>query len=96
MIIEILRFRLSRTAEEAAFLEADKRVQTEFAYQQPGLLRRTTAKGADGIWGVVDLWRSAADADRCDGLWGQQPVTDDFRKFMDPNSVTTERFETLD
>lgn len=96
MIIEILRFRLSRGTDEAAFLEADRGVQTEFAYHQPGMLRRTTAKGPEGTWVVVDLWRSAADADRCDALWGQDPVTDKFRALIDANSVTTERYETLD
>lgn len=96
MIIEILRFQLSRGADEAAFLAADRRVQTEFAYQQPGMLRRTTAKGPDGTWVVVDLWRSAADADRCDALWGEDPVTDEFRGLIEPHSVRTERFETLD
>lgn len=96
MIVEILRFQLSRGTDEAAFLEADRRVQTEFAYQQPGMLRRTTAKGPDGTWVVVDLWRSAADAERCDSLWSQQPGTDDFRALIDPNSVTSERYETLD
>lgn len=96
MIIEILRFQLSRGTDEAAFLEADRRVQTEFAYQQPGMLRRTTAKGPDGTWVVVDLWRSAPDAERCDALWSQDPATDTFRALIDPNSVTTERYETLD
>ena len=96
MIIEVLTFRLSRGADEEAFLEADRRVQREFAYQQPGMLRRTTAKGPEGRWLVVDLWRSAADADRCDALWGQDPVTDEFRSLIEPNSVTAERFETLD
>lgn len=96
MIIEISTFKLSPGADEAAFLEADKKVQTDFAYRQPGMLRRTTAKGSDRTWVVVDLWRSQADADRCDGLWGQDPLTDEFRGFVDPNSVRNERFETLD
>jgi hypothetical protein len=59
------------------------------------MLRRTTAKGRDGTWIVIDLWRSEVDAERCEELWGQDPVTDEFRRFMDPNSVRTERFETL-
>jgi hypothetical protein len=65
-VIEIMRFRLPPGADEAAFLAADRRVQEEFAYHQPGLLRRTTARGQDGGWIVIDLWRSAADADACD------------------------------
>lgn len=96
MIVEILRFKLSPGTDEAEFLRLDKRVQTEFAYQQPGMIRRTTAKGLDGAWLVVDLWRSEADAERCDAVWGQDPLTDEFRTRMDANSVTVERFETLD
>ena len=96
MIIELLVFQLTHGADEAAFIDADKRVQTDFAYQQPGMLRRTTAKGDDGTWLVIDLWRSAEDADRCEEKWGDDPVTDEFRRFMDPNSVRTKRFGTLD
>ncbi len=96
MIVEILRFELSPGADESDFLQTDKRVQSEFAYQQPGLLRRTTAKGEDGRWVVIDLWRSEAEADRCEQLWGKDPLTEQFERFMDPGSVNVERFETLD
>jgi hypothetical protein len=64
-VIEIMRFRLAPGRDEAEFIAADRRLQQEFAYQQPGLVRRTTARGADGDWVVIDLWRSAADADAC-------------------------------
>jgi hypothetical protein len=96
MIVEILRFRLSPGSDEAGFLEADKRVQTEFAYQQPGMIRRTTARTQDGAWAVIDFWRSAADADRCDQLWGKDPISKGFTKFIEQDSATTERYETLD
>ncbi|HXQ74976.1 MAG TPA: hypothetical protein VN791_00670 [Acidimicrobiales bacterium] len=61
-MIEIMTFRLSPGADEEAFRAADGEVQSDFAYQQPGLLRRTTARGADGGWIVIDLWRSDAAA----------------------------------
>lgn len=93
-MIEILFFRLAANADEAAFLDADRHVQTDFAYQQPGLLRRTTARG-DGSWIVVDLWRSVEDADACDVLWGHDPVTARFMSFVDAASVRTERYFPL-
>jgi hypothetical protein len=96
MIVEILRFRLSAGADETAFREADKRLQTGFAYQQPGMIRRTTARGGDGEWVVIDLWNSEADADRCDQVWGKDPMTAEFMKFVDQSSLSTRRFETLD
>ena len=90
-----MRFRLLPGGDEAAFLTADRRVQEEFGYQQPGLLRRTTARGADGGWIVIDLWRSAADADACDARWQQDPVAQGFMALVDRSSVTVERFTPL-
>jgi hypothetical protein len=95
-VIEIMRFRLPPGADEAAFLAADRRVQEEFASCQPGLLRRTTARGQDGGWIVIDLWRSAADADACDARWELDPVTQGFMARLDRSSVTTERYQERD
>ena len=90
-----MRFRLRPGADEAAFLAADKRVQEEFAYQQPGLLRRTTARGQDGRWIVIDLWRSEADSDACDARWELDPVPQAFMGLVDRSSVTVDRYEPL-
>ena len=95
-MIEIMRLRLPPGAAEEAFLAADRRVQTEFAYRQPGMLRRTTARGDDGSWIVIDLWRSAADADACDARWEHDPVAQEFMALLDRSSASTERYEELD
>jgi hypothetical protein len=95
-VIEILTFRLAEGADEADFLEADRDVQTEFAYQQPGLLRRTTARGADGSWLVIDVFRSPEDADAYDRVWGQNEWTSRFMSLVDAASVRTARYEQLD
>jgi hypothetical protein len=95
-VIEIMKFRLAPGISEAEFLSADRRLQHEFAYQQPGLLRRTTARGEDGGWVVIDLWRSAADADACAARWDSDPVVAAFMAQVDGSSVTTERFQPLD
>ena len=95
-MIEILRFRLAADAGEAAFVAADRRVQHEFAPRQPGLLRRTTARGRDGDWIVIDRWRSAADADACDARWEHDEVTQAFMSLLDRSSVAVERYDELD
>jgi hypothetical protein len=95
VILEILRFRLRVGAGESALLEADRRAQAEFAYQQPGMVRRTTARGDDGSWVIVDIWRSAADADRAAEERGSDRATEALMRLADPASVTSERFETL-
>jgi hypothetical protein len=95
-VIEIMRFRLAPGCDEAEFIAADRRLQQEFAYQQPGLLRRTTARGADGDWLVIDLWHSAAEADACATRWDSDPVVAAFMALVDASSVTSERFRQLD
>ena len=95
-MIEIMRFHLAADADEEAFLAADRRVQSDFAYRQTGLLRRTTARGGDGAWLVIDLWQSARDADATAGKWANDPVTATFMSFVDPATIETERYDTLD
>lgn len=96
VVVEIMTFRLRPGAPEAEFLAADGRVQTEFAYQQAGMVRRTTARGADGDWVVVDLWRSAPDADACLDGWHRDPAPRAFMALVDEATVRVQRFETLD
>jgi hypothetical protein len=95
-MIEIMRFRLAPDADEEAFREADKAVQCEFAYHQEGLLRRTTARDRDGAWIVIDLWQSGKAADAAEARWDQDPVTRAFMSFIDPSSLSTERYAELD
>lgn len=90
-----MRFRLAAGCDEAGFLAADRRLQEEFAYQQPGLLRRTTARGEDGGWIVIDLWRSATDADECAAVWDDDPVAQAFMLFVERGSVSAERYQEL-
>ncbi|MBO0690797.1 MAG: hypothetical protein J2P40_14650 [Candidatus Dormibacteraeota bacterium] len=96
MVIEVMTFRLRSGASEAEFLAADRRVQAEFAYQQPGMVRRTTGRGHEGDWVVVDLWRSAAHADACLDGWHRDPAPRAFMAFVDEATVRVQRFETLD
>jgi hypothetical protein len=95
-VIEIMKFRLAPGGDEAEFLTADRRLQEDFAYQQPGLLRRTTARGEDGGWIVIDLWRSAADADACAIRWDSDQVAQEFMTLLDRSSVVVERYTPLD
>jgi hypothetical protein len=62
MIYEIAEFELNNGVSVEEFLEIDARFQEEFAYQIPGLLRRTTARGETGTWIVINLWDNADSA----------------------------------
>jgi heme-degrading monooxygenase HmoA len=82
MIVEITTFGLAASADESAFLAADRQLQTELFSTQPGFLRRTTARRGDE-WLVVVLWASDSDASA-------------FDTHIDSGRVSTSRFETLD
>jgi hypothetical protein len=93
-VIEIIRYRARAGVEEADLLRADRSVQEDFAYQQPGLVRRTTARrGAD--WVVIDLWRSSADADATNARWADHPAAKELMGLVEPDSVSVERYEEL-
>lgn len=56
--IVVTTFELADGVTAEAFAEADARYQQDVAYQQPGLLRRTTAVDAEtpGVWCVFETW----------------------------------------
>jgi hypothetical protein len=95
-VIETLTFRLTAGTDDAAFLAADRRLQTEFAYHQPGLVRRTTARSDDGEWFVVTLWSSGSDFDAAAATARSSPVVSEFAALLDEPSVRTSRYTTLD
>lgn len=94
MIIEHRTFRLASGTDEASFLAADHRVQTDVAPFQRGFIRRTTARGDDGRWLVETLWYSDVDAIAASEADG--PAIDSFHVCVDPASVHLERWSTLD
>ena len=56
-IVEVTTFRLAEGVTDESFLALDRRVQTELVPNQPGFLRRTTARHGED-WLVVTLWSS--------------------------------------
>lgn len=94
MIIEHRTFRLASSADEAAFLAADRLVQAEVAPFQHGFIRRTTARAADGRWLVETLWFS--DVDAIAAAEEDGPAVEALRVCVDPASVDVVRWTTLD
>ena len=71
-------------------------MQTDFAYQQPGLLRRTTARDDAGRWCVLTLWATAADASAAEAAGRTDPVAQAFWSLVDAASVSVQRFTLLE
>ena len=63
MLIVNATFRLVAGVSDDQFKAIDARFQEDFAYQQKGMMRRTTAKGEDGTWLVMTMWDSVESSD---------------------------------
>ncbi len=90
MLVEITELRPKSSVTDEEFLAADRRVQNEVLPFQPGFLRRTTARGADGSWVTIVLWAEEQYADAAGDTLA--PMTD----LADEASVRTKRYITLD
>jgi hypothetical protein len=95
-MIEITRFRLRPDVNENEFRQADARLQAHFAYQQPGLVRRTTARGQDGEWLVIDLWRSRPEADASVSRRVNDPSVQAFLGFLDESTILASRYDEFE
>lgn len=90
-----MTFRLASEADESAFREVDGRVQVEFAYQQPGLLRRTLGHRGDR-WLVLQVWASSEAADTAATAFEATRIGLEFMTLIDPASLTVERYAGVD
>ncbi len=95
-MIEILTFALRPGIDDERFVAVDGRVQTMFAYQQPGLARRTTGRNDDGRWLVLQVWSSEEAAAAARTAFEESVLGAEFTSLIDPDSVTRECFVGLD
>lgn len=95
-IIETTAFRLRDGVDQASFVAADAAVQTGYAYSQPGLVRRTTARADDGNWIVVTLWESLDAAEASSATQAGDPSVEAFDAHVDATTLRSKRFSTLD
>lgn len=92
MTIEHHTFRLADGVTEERFLDADRRVQQEFAPFQEGFIRRTTARDGD-TWLVETLWYSPDHAEAA--LTADDPAVVALRACIDPATESVRRYEDL-
>lgn len=93
MVIELTTLELVPGTDESAFRQADARVQTEFFYLQPGIVRRTTARDEDG-WIVVTFWENKASALAAAEAGRSDPAATAFGALVEVLEVR--RYESID
>ena len=94
-IVEITTFRLAEGVTDEAFLALDRRIQTELVPNQPGFLRRTTARHGDD-WLVVTLWAADADAAAYQRAVEGHPLQVEFEQAAEAGTAHLTRYTTLD
>lgn len=95
MLIENATFRLVDGISDTEFLAIDARFQEDFAYQQKGFLRRTTARSDDGTWLVMNLWDSRESADAPKNTDHCGDVIEQMHRCIDFSTHKVERFSDL-
>ena len=91
----MLTFRLLAGNDPEVFQAVDARLQVEFFYQQPGLLRRTTALAADGTWLSLTHWESHSSAETAQAKTVGATEFSQLLTVVDPASLKWQRFEEL-
>lgn len=94
-IVEVTTFRLADGIGDNAFLALDKRIQTELVPNQPGFLRRTTARHGED-WLVVTLWASDDAAAAFQRAAEAHPLQADFEQAVEAGTLHLTRYATLD
>jgi heme-degrading monooxygenase HmoA len=94
-IVEITTFRLTAGVTDDLFLALDRRVQTELVPNQPGFMRRTTARHGDD-WLVVTLWSTDEAAASSQRALEENPLQAEFAGAIEYGSFHQTRYSTLD
>jgi heme-degrading monooxygenase HmoA len=94
-IVEVTTFRLAEGVTDESFLALDRRLQTELVPNQPGFLRRTTARQGDS-WLVVTLWSTEEDAVAFQRVAEAHPLQAEFEHAAEPGSLRRDLYATLD
>jgi heme-degrading monooxygenase HmoA len=94
-IVEIATFRLAAGVTDETFLALDRRVQTELVPNQPGFMRRTTARHGDD-WLVLTLWSTGEAAAACMRALEEHPLQAEFSRAIEYGSFHLARYTTLD
>ena len=94
-IVEITTFRLAEGVTDESFLALDRRMQTELVPNQPGFLRRTTARHGDD-WLVVTLWATDDAAAAFQRAVEGHPLQAEFERAVEAGTLHLTRYTTLD
>ena len=93
-MFEILTFRLAVGVDTETIRSIDERIQVEFAYQQPGIIRRTLGRHDDGRWLALTIWADAESAAVAQRVFDESDLGSEFAALV--TDTVVERFRGAD
>ena len=91
-LIEIMTFRLLPGTNDELFIAADALVQSDFAYQQLGIVRRTIARADDETWLIHTIWASDDAANAAAEAFAASDLGSDFLALIDEATIDISTF----
>lgn len=93
-MFEILTFRLAADVDAQTFRALDERIQVEFAYRQPGFIRRTLGRHDDGRWLALTIWADPESSSAAQQAFEESDLGSEFAAVA--TDVSVERFRGAD
>ena len=87
-----MTFRLQPGVDDDVFVAADAVIQANFAYQQPGIVRRTLARSDDNTWLINTIWASNEAAHAAAEAFAAADLGSDFLALIDDATIEVRAF----
>ncbi|GAK50142.1 hypothetical protein U14_01369 [Candidatus Moduliflexus flocculans] len=93
IVTELVTFASIPEMTDERFIEIVHDLEVNFHMHLPGYLNSELVKGNNGQWGILMHWASREALKDASRLMMQSPVTEAFRKALDPKSVNITVFD---
>ncbi len=86
-VIEIVEFRTVPEMNDEEFIKIVEVLESDFHYRQSGFIDSELGKVKEGRWVIIQHWQSMAELKAVIKMMMKEPMTEEFRRAIDPASV---------
>ena len=88
IITEVVEFRLNKAMTDEEFINIVDALENNFHSKQKGFIDTELLRGKEaGQWKMIQHWESLNDAKEVVKTMMKVPITEEFRRSIDPTSV---------
>ncbi len=96
IVIEMVEFKIISGVEDAEFIKIVDSLETNFHSKQKGFISTELTKGKEkGYWMMIQHWACMEDAKEVIKMMMKTPITEEFRKVLEPSSVKMSLLEQV-